>query len=106
MLIKVMLIEVMLIEVRAQRPTRGDFLMKDKTVRVGKSLEARSAALFVQNAGKYSSDIRIRLDNKEANAKSIMGIISLGIIEGNMITITANGADEDAAIAEVGNSFV
>ena len=80
--------------------------MKDMTVKVTNSLEARGAALFVQSAGKYVSDIRIKMDNKEANAKSIMGIISLGILEGSSIIIYADGPDEEAAISEIGNFFI
>lgn len=79
--------------------------MRDKTINVTSSLEARTAALFVQTAGKFVSNIRIKVDNKEANAKSIMGIISLGILEGNTITISADGADEEKAITEINNFF-
>ena len=80
--------------------------MKQKTITVGSSLEARAAALFVQTAGKFQSTIKIQMNNKEANAKSIMGIISLGVLEGSTITITAEGADEDKAIAETCNFFI
>ena len=80
--------------------------MKHKTITVSSSLEARTAALFVQTAGKFQSVIKIRMNDKEANAKSIMGMISLGILEGQTITITADGADEDKAISETGNFFI
>ena len=80
--------------------------MKNKTVTVSSSLEARSAALFVQTACKFQSTVKIQLDDKEANAKSIMGMISLGVLEGKTITITADGDDEDKAITEVGNFFI
>ena len=79
--------------------------MKQKTITVSSSLEARAAALFVQTACKFQSAIKIQMDNREANAKSIMGIISLGVLEGNTITITAEGADEDNAIAETASFF-
>ena len=79
--------------------------MKQKTLTVSSSLDARTAALFVQTAGKFQSTIKIQLDNKEANAKSIMGMISLGLLEGSDITITADGTDEDAAIAEASSFF-
>ena len=80
--------------------------MKQKNITVSVSLEARTAALFVQTAGKFQSTIKIQMNNKEANAKSIMGMISLGVLEGSNITITADGADEDKAIAETSNFFV
>ena len=80
--------------------------MKQKTITAKFSLEARTAALFVQTASKFQSIIKIQKDNKEANAKSIMGIISLGVLEGSAITITAEGADEDTAIAETCSFFI
>ena len=80
--------------------------MKQKTITVRSSLEARTAALFVQTAGKFQSIVKIQMDNKEANAKSIMGMISLGILEGSEITIIAEGLDEDKAIAETSNFFI
>jgi len=80
--------------------------MKQRTITVSSSLEARTTAMFVQTAGKFQSNIRIKLGDKEANAKSIMGMISLGIFEGNTITITAEGIDEDRAVNEAGNFFI
>ena len=79
--------------------------MKQKTLTVNSSLEARTAAMFVQIAGKFKSSIKIHMDNKEVNAKSIMGMISLGVLEGNTITISADGEDEDKAILETANFF-
>lgn len=61
-------------------------------------LHARPAALFVQAANKYISDIYVELDNKRVNAKSIMGIMSLGASQGTEITITARGEDEKEAV--------
>ena len=75
--------------------------MIEKSISVGTSLEARPAALFVQTASRFDSSIQIQIDNKTANAKSIMGIISLGVLDGQMATIIAEGADEAAAVAEL-----
>ena len=75
--------------------------MTEKTVTVKESLDARQAAFFVQTASKFASKIQIAIDNKQVNAKSIMGIISLGIAEGQAATITAEGADEQTAAEEV-----
>lgn len=61
-------------------------------------LHARPAALFVQEASKYKSDIKVEKDGKQVNAKSIMGILSLGVSQGTKIKITANGEDEKEAL--------
>lgn len=75
--------------------------MKEKTVSVTTSLEASSFGLFVQTANKFSSRINITIDDKTVNAKSIMGIISLGILSGNELTIIADGEDEEVAVHEL-----
>ncbi|MGB9678464.1 MAG: HPr family phosphocarrier protein [Thermoanaerobacteraceae bacterium] len=67
--------------------------IKNKT-----GLHARPAALFVQTASKFSSQIWVEKDNKKVNAKSIMGIMSLGVSQGSTVTLSADGDDEEAAI--------
>jgi len=62
-------------------------------------LEARPAALFVQIASKYESHISIVVNEKQVNAKSIMGMMSLGAIKGQNIEIVADGEDEEEAVA-------
>ncbi|EOD00859.1 HPr family phosphocarrier protein [Caldisalinibacter kiritimatiensis] len=61
-------------------------------------LHARPAALFVQTAGKFLSDIIVEKGEKKVNAKSIMGIMALGVSQGEEITIIAKGEDEKEAI--------
>ena len=67
-------------------------------------LHARPASLFVQEAAKYQSEINVHCQDPEtkedrnANAKSILGSLTLGVFQGTEITITATGADEDAAV--------
>lgn len=67
-------------------------------------LHARPAAVFVQTASKYKSDIKVScLDNQTgnprvANAKSILSILTLGVFQGTEITIQATGEDEEAAV--------
>ena len=56
------------------------------------------AALFVQVASRYDSQILIECENKKVNAKSIMGVLSLGIKKGESIYVLANGKDERAAL--------
>jgi len=64
--------------------------------RVG--LHARPAALFVQTANKFRSEIRVEKDGREVDAKSILGILSLGAECGNVITIKVNGEDAEEAL--------
>ncbi len=61
-------------------------------------LHARPAAVFVQTAKKFKSDILVRKDEKEVNAKSILSILTLGAGQGAVIHIKASGADEEAAV--------
>lgn len=75
--------------------------MKEQKIKVSSGLEARPAALFVQAASKFSSNIKVEIDNKKANAKSIMGVISLGILDGQNVTIIADGTDEAEAVKEL-----
>ena len=72
--------------------------MIERTIQVLESLEARPAALFVQTASQFSSNIYLRTDNKTINAKSIMGVISLGVLDGQNVTIIAEGQDEEQAV--------
>ena len=62
-------------------------------------LEARPAALFVQIASKYESHVTVVVNEKQVNAKSIMGMMSLGAIKGQNIEIIAEGEDEEEAAA-------
>jgi len=72
-------------------------------------LHARPATAFVQEAGKYKGDVTIEKEGKSANAKSILGILSLGIANGNTIKIKAEGegAEEvvEALVKLVENKF-
>ncbi|AXH99869.1 HPr family phosphocarrier protein [Sporosarcina sp. PTS2304] len=74
--------------------------MVEKTVKVGikPGLQARQAALFVQEANKYTADIYLKKENRQVNAKSIMGIMSLAIAKGTEITLMTDGIDEDLAL--------
>ncbi|MCF6094579.1 HPr family phosphocarrier protein [Microaerobacter geothermalis] len=68
------------------------------TVRLKTGLQARPAALFVQEANRYRSEIFVEKEDKRVNAKSIMGIMSLAIRTGTEITIYASGNDEEQAV--------
>ncbi|MBD5559487.1 MAG: HPr family phosphocarrier protein [Clostridia bacterium] len=60
-------------------------------------LKASTAASFVQIANQYDSQILIEFSNKKINAKSIMGVLSLGVKNGDSIFVFANGKDEQEA---------
>lgn len=67
-------------------------------VRLSTGLQARPAALFVQAANRFRSDIYIEKDGKVVNAKSIMGVMSLAVTSGSEICIRANGHDAEQAV--------
>jgi len=69
------------------------------TVRHKVGLHARPAALFVQTAKQFQSEIKVTHDEREANAKSILGVLALGAEQGAVITIRAEGEDADQALA-------
>jgi phosphotransferase system HPr (HPr) family protein len=71
---------------------------KELTTTNPDGLRASKAAMFVQVAGKFSSQILVEKGNKKINAKSIMGVLSLGVKQGEQIYIFANGKDEEKAI--------
>jgi len=71
--------------------------MIERNISVSASLEARPAALFVQTASQFASSIYLKMDNKTINAKSIMGVISLGVLDNQNVTIIAEGQDEEQA---------
>lgn len=71
------------------------------TVQVDSGLEVRPIAMLVQVAGRFSSEIHIICGKKQVNAKSIMGMMALGIDNGEEIIVRANGQDEQDAIAAI-----
>lgn len=64
-------------------------------------MDASPAALLVQVASKYDSVIYVDQAEKRTNAKSIMGVIILNFTAGTKATVTADGSDEEAALAEI-----
>ena len=74
---------------------------KTITVQLTAGLEARPIAMLVQVASQYESKIYVETGTKRVNAKSIMGMMTLGISVGEEITVTADGAYEETAIAEI-----
>lgn len=73
----------------------------ETTVQMKTGLQARQAALFVQVANRFASDIFLEKDGRRVNAKSIMGVMSLAIARGTAIKLLAEGADEEKALEEL-----
>lgn len=71
------------------------------TVKNKQGLHARPAALFVQVANRFESNITVVRDDERVNGKSIMGILMLGAEQGSEIILEADGKDADAALAEL-----
>ncbi|WP_100373990.1 HPr family phosphocarrier protein [Bacillus sp. FJAT-45037] len=71
---------------------------KEVQVKLKAGLQARPAALFVQEANRFSSDVFIVKGEKKVNAKSIMGLMSLALGQGTNITLITEGHDEDEAL--------
>ncbi len=71
---------------------------KEIVVRCESGLHNRQATYFVQKANEFSSSIWLESDSRKMNAKSLLGIMSLGIVTGATVTISAMGPDAEAAV--------
>ena len=71
---------------------------KDVTVTNNIGLHARPATFFIQKANTYNSSIWVEKDDRRVNAKSLLGVLSLGIAKGMTITLMADGQDEVNAV--------
>ena len=72
--------------------------VKDVMVQNQVGLHARPATFFIQKANEFKSSIWIETEERRVNAKSLLGILSLGIVGGTAIRVIADGADEEAAV--------
>lgn len=77
----------------------GVLVEKSIEVKLKAGLQARAASIFVQEASRYSSEIFLERDGRKVNAKSIMGLMSLAIGPETVINLSADGEDEEEAIA-------
>ena len=81
----------------------------DVTITNNIGLHARPATFFIQKANTYKASIWIEKDDRKVNAKSLLGVLSLGIAKGMTVTLVAEGADEavaiDGLVELVENSF-
>jgi phosphocarrier protein HPr len=76
-------------------------LEKQLLIRNKVGLHARPASLFVQKAKKFKCSLRLSYDGREADAKSILSVLVMGINEGALVTLRADGVDETLAMQEM-----
>lgn len=75
--------------------------VKDVTVQNQVGLHARPATYFIQKANEFKSSIWVEKDERKVNAKSLLGVLSLGIMGDTSIRIIASGADEEQAVGDL-----
>lgn len=74
---------------------------KEMKIQLEKGLEARPVAVLVQVASKHDCTVYIKAEGKKVNAKSIMGMMSLGLDSGETVTVIADGQDEKEAVNSI-----
>lgn len=72
--------------------------VKEVLVQNQVGLHARPATFFIQKANEFKSSIWVEKEDRRVNAKSLLGVLSLGIIGGTSIRIIADGTDEETAV--------
>ena len=78
-------------------------LSKEVVVKNMEGLHARPATLFIQKANTFKSSVWIENGDRRANAKSLLGVLSLGITKGTTIKLIADGTDEEEAVVTLVN---
>ena len=76
---------------------------RDVTIQNSVGLHARPATFFIQKANSFKSSMSVEREDRRVNAKSLLGVLSLGIVKGMEITLVADGPDEAEAIEELTN---
>ena len=76
-------------------------ISRNVTIVNSMGLHARPATFFVQNAHKFKSNVWVESGDRKVNAKSLLGVLSLGIAKGMTISLIADGYDEEEAIADL-----
>ena len=74
---------------------------KEIVIQLSNGLEARPVAMLVQVASQFDSEIHVISAQRTVNAKSIMGMMTLGLAAGEKIIVTAEGSDEEKAVSEI-----
>ena len=73
-------------------------MKKNVNIKNASGLHARPAGMFVKKAAEFKSTVEVIAKGKTVNAKSIMGVMSLGLAQGDELTVVANGEDQEAAV--------
>jgi phosphocarrier protein len=76
----------------------ASMITKEVVINNQVGLHARPATFFIQKANEFKSSIWVEKDERRVNAKSLLGVLSLGIVKGTAVTLIADGADEEEAI--------
>lgn len=76
-------------------------ITKRMEIKIPTGLDPSTIALFIQTASQYDSRVYVEVENKKVNAKSIMGMMTLGLAAGEEITVSATGDDEQQAIEHI-----
>lgn len=71
---------------------------RDVTIKNSVGLHARPATSFIQKANSFKSSLYIEREDRRVNAKSLLGVLSLGVVKGMEITLVADGSDEEEAM--------
>ncbi len=73
-------------------------ISRDVTIQNNVGLHARPATFFIQKANEFKSSIWVEREERKVNAKSLLGVLSLGIVKGTAINLIADGSDEKEAV--------
>ena len=76
-------------------------ITKSMEIRLPSGLDPNTIALFIQTASQYDSKVYVQAEDKRVNAKSLMGMMSLGLPMGASLTIVAEGNDEEKAVEDI-----
>ena len=81
-------------------------IKKEAIIQLENGLEARPVAMLVQLASQFESEIHIASEERKVNAKSIMGMMTLGLGNGEKVTVYADGEDEEKAVESISQYLV
>ncbi|MEA4964471.1 MAG: HPr family phosphocarrier protein [Oscillospiraceae bacterium] len=80
--------------------------MKETIVKCESGLHNKQATYFIQKANDFKSTIWVEVDNRKINAKSLLGVLSIGITTGTTVNLIAEGSDEVQAVDELSEMLV
>ena len=78
-------------------------IIREVTIKNSVGLHARPATFFIQKANSFKSSISVEKEDRRVNAKSLLGVLSLGILRGMTVTLVADGPDEEEAVEALAN---